>query len=78
MTTNVDWEQERRRASQHSQASLVKLAERAGWVVQTGRGKGSHVLVSSPAARRPVTIPTKVYRRIAELVISQLEEGSSS
>jgi len=78
MRGDVDWDQERRRAAQQSQGSLMDVARRAGWVLQAGRGKGSHVLVSSTATRRPVTIPGTVYRVNALQILRQLEEGSPS
>lgn len=78
MRDDVDWRQERDRAAQQSQDSLTEVARRAGWRVERGRGKGSHVLLSSEAARRPVTIPAKVYRVNALQILKQLEEGSPS
>ncbi len=72
----IDWQAERGRAARHTQRSLIALARRAGWTVQPGRGKGSHVLLTKPGAARPVVIQQRMYRNAALSIIDQLEEGS--
>ena len=70
------WEAERRRAGNLRPRDLVRIAERAGWRVSAGRGKGSHALCSAPG-QRPVTIPQKVTRRLALSILDQLRRGAS-
>jgi hypothetical protein len=72
----IDWERERLRAAQHSQATLAALARRAGWAVSSRKGKGSHMLVTRPGIARPVVIQSRMYREAALRVLDQLREGS--
>jgi hypothetical protein len=72
----VDWDRERERANSQTQASLIRLARDAGYDVDEGAGKGSHVKVTRPGLPRPVIIPNKIYRINAQQIIDALRRGA--
>jgi len=41
MTSGIDWQQERAKAGNHTQRTLVELAERAGLSVLAARGRAA-------------------------------------
>lgn len=71
----IDWERERARANGQTQASLIRLALDAGYVVDEGAGKGSHVKVTRIGLFRPVIIPNRIYRINAQQIIDALRRG---
>jgi predicted RNA binding protein YcfA (HicA-like mRNA interferase family) len=57
---------------QYSQQELIKIALKKGWVVNVGRGKGSHVLVSK-AGEQSFPIPQKIKTGLLENIKTRLE-----
>ncbi len=55
----------------YSQKDLIKIAKEKGWTVDTGRGKGSHVLVSKEG-ERSFPIPQKIKTGLLENVKKRL------
>ena len=43
----------------YSQKELIRVAQKKGWTISEGRGKGSHVLVSKEG-ERSFPIPQKI------------------
>jgi predicted RNA binding protein YcfA (HicA-like mRNA interferase family) len=66
----------RRSAGNLTQRDLTRLARQLGFNIVTKRGKGGHVAAVRADARRPVTIPTKINRKVALDIISQLERSA--
>lgn len=73
--TGIDWERERGQANNQTQASLIRLARDAGYAVDEGAGKGSHVKVTRSGLPRPIIIPNKIYRINAQQIIDALRRG---
>lgn len=71
----IDWERERARANGQTQVSLIRLAIEAGYEVDEGAGKGSHVKVTRPGLARPIIVPVKIYRINAQQIIDALRRG---
>lgn len=71
----IDWDRERSRANSQTQASLLRLAAEAGYLVNEGAGKGSHVKVTRPGLARPIIVPVKIYRINAQQIIDALRRG---
>ncbi len=73
----IDWRREQARAGSHTQASLVRLALRVGWVEVPGRGKGSHRYVTREGAPRPVSIPANPKIGTVRAIMKQLGDGNA-
>ena len=71
----IDWERERARANGQTQASLLRLVAEAGYAIDEGGGKGSHVKVTRDRLARPIIIPNKIYRINAQQIIDALRRG---
>jgi predicted RNA binding protein YcfA (HicA-like mRNA interferase family) len=57
--------------TQPSQEKVVRALVRAGGVVSTKRGKGSHIAVTIPDVARPVIVPTHIGPHLLASIIKQ-------
>ena len=58
-----------------TQGSLRRLAAEAGYDIDEGAGKGSHVKVTRGRLARPIIIPNEIYRINAQQIIDALRRG---
>ncbi len=55
----------------YSQRELIKIAQEKGWMIDTGRGKGSHVLAQKEG-ERPFPIPQTITKGVLEKIKKRL------
>lgn len=74
MRSETNWKALRSGAANLQQRDLVSLAERLGWTVNKGRGKGSHYVAERNG--RTITIPQNPAKKTVLSILKALERSS--